>query len=202
MTDNPFSKELFSGLALVLTFVAFIPYMLAIWRQEIRPHVFSWFIWGAGTFVVCIAQLTDGAGIGAWPIGVSGLLTVGVAFLALVRSSDSSIVRSDWVFLMLALSALPLWFFTSTALSAVIVLTIVDLLGFGPSVRKSFERPHEENASFFAITIFRNGFVIAALENYSLTTVLFPAAVGGACVLFVLLISIRRFMVRNKAGAL
>ena len=196
MTDILLSKEMFSGLALVLTFVAFVPYMLSIWRREIRPHVFSWFIWGAGTFVVCIAQLADGAGIGAWPIGVSGLLTIGVALLALARSSDSSIVRSDWVFL--ALSALPLWFITSSALSAVIVLTVVDLLGFGPSVRKSYERPHEENAAFFAIAVVRNGFVIAALENYSLTTVLFPAAVGGACVFFVLLIAMRRAMVQKR----
>lgn len=202
MVDNLFSKEIFSGLALVLTFIAFVPYMLSIWRRETRPHVFSWFIWGAGTFVVCIAQLSDGAGIGAWPIGVSGLLTIGVAVLALAKSSDSSIVRSDWFFLILALSALPLWFFTSTALSAVVVLTIVDLLGFGPSVRKSFERPHEENAIFFAITAVRNGFVVAALENYSLTTVLFPAAVGGACVLFVLLIGTRRAMIENKQETL
>ncbi len=198
MIDDLFFKEAFGALALVLTFGAFVPYMLSTWRQETRPHVFSWFIWGAGTVVVCVAQLTDGAGIGAWPIGISGLLTFGVAFLALARSPDTSIVPLDWLFLALALSALPLWFFTSTALSAVIVLTIVDLLGFGPSVRKSFEHPHEENATFFAIAVFRNAFVIAALENYSWTTVLFPAAVGGACVLFVLLIGTRRYMMTAR----
>ncbi|WP_417595370.1 hypothetical protein [Parasphingorhabdus sp.] len=198
MVDDLFLKELFGAAALVLTFAAFIPYMISIWRRETRPHVFSWFIWGGGTVVVCIAQLSDGAGIGAWPIGISGLLTFGVAFLALARSSDSSIVPSDWGFLLLALSALPLWFYTSTALSAVIVLTIVDLLGFGPSVRKAMDFPNEEHAGFFLIAAFRNGFVILALENYSWTTILFPAAVGGACVLFVALIGMRRYMMRSR----
>lgn len=186
------SKEIFGALALILTFVAFIPYFRSIWQRKTRPHVFSWLIWAAGTVIISIAQWTDGAGIGAWPIAVSGLLTFGVAFLALARSPDTSIVKMDWLFLALALTALPLWFFTSTALSAVIVLTVVDLLGFGPSVRKTYERPHEENATFFTVTVFRNGFVIAALENYSWTTILFPAAVGGACILFVLLILVRR----------
>ena len=194
MFDGP-HKEIFAALALVLTFVAFIPYLRSIWQQKTRPHVFSWLIWAAGTLIVAIAQWTDGAGVGAWPIAVSGLLTFGVVLLALAKAPDMSIVKLDWLFLALALTALPLWFLTSTALSAVIVLTVVDLLGFGPSIRKAYERPGEENITFFAISAVRNGFVIAALENYSWTTVLFPAAVGAACILFVLLIWARRRIV-------
>lgn len=186
------AKALFSAAALVLTFVAFIPYYRGILRGEVRPHVFTWFIWAAGTIIVFTAQLSDGGGIGAWPIGVSGLLTGGVAVLALTRAADTSIVRMDWVFLTLALSALPLWFVTSSALSAVIVLTIVDLLGFGPSVRKAYNAPEEESATFFAIGAVRNGFVLLALENVSWTTALFPAAVGIACALFIALIFYRR----------
>ena len=186
------AKAGFSAAALVLTFVAFIPYYRAILRDEIRPHVFSWIIWAAGTVIVFAAQLSDGGGIGAWPIGVSGVLTGGVAGLALMRSADVSIVRMDWVFLILALSALPLWFLTSTALSAVIILTLVDLLGFGPSVRKAYDAPFEENATFFAIGAVRNGFVLLALEHLSWTTALFPAAVGLACLLFIALIAMQR----------
>ena len=188
-------KALFGAAALILTFAAFIPYYRGILHDEIRPHIFTWFIWAAGTVIVFAAQLSDGGGIGAWPIGVSGLLTGGVAILALMRAGDTSIVRMDWVFLILAASALPLWFLTSTALSAVIILTIVDLLGFGPSVRKAYELPHEESATFFSIGVVRNGFVLLALENLSWTTALFPAAVGIACVCFVALIFARRQMI-------
>lgn len=187
-------NALFGAAALFLTFAAFVPYYRGILRDEIRPHVFTWFIWAAGTVIVFAAQLSDGGGIGAWPIGVSGLLTGGVAVLALMRAGDTSIVRMDWVFLILAASALPLWFFTSTALSAVVILTIVDLLGFGPSVRKAYELPHEESATFFMIGVVRNGFVLLALENLSWTTALFPAAVGIACFGFVALLFSRRQM--------
>lgn len=189
-------KAIFSALALILTFIAFIPYYRGILSGEIRPHVFTWFIWGVGTIIVFVAQLSDGAGIGAWPIGISGLLTGGVAFFALRYAADKSIVRMDWVFLVLALTALPLWFLTSSALSAVIILTIVDLLGFGPSVRKAYTAPREENASFFAIGVVRNALILLALENFSWTTALFPAAVGLACILFVGLIAFRRRIVQ------
>ncbi len=193
--DALFSKEAFGFVALILTFVAFYPYFRAIHKGETRPHVFSWAIWGVGTVIVFFAQLSDGAGIGAWPIGVSGVLTMAVAWLAYSKRGDTSIVKADYVFLALAATALPLWFFTETALSAVLILTLVDLLGFGPSVRKAYDLPYEENISLFAIGAIRNGFVILALENYSWTTVLFPAAVGLACALFVLLIIGRRIAI-------
>lgn len=192
MTDILFSKESFSTIAILLTFAAFYPYFKGMFQGVTRPHAFSWIIWAFGTVIVFIAQLSDGAGIGAWPIGLSGLLTFGVAGLAYLKQGDRRFVRSDWIFLVLAASALPLWFVTNTALSAVLVLTLVDLLGFGPTVRKAYHLPYEENAALFAIGALRNGFVILALEHYSWTTVLFPAAVGMACVLFVFVIFARR----------
>lgn len=186
------ANALFGGVALALTFVAFYPYITGILRGETRPHVFTWFIWGVGTLIVFVAQLLDGGGYGAMVIGISGIITFGIALLALSRQADRSIVRMDWVFLALAASALPLWFATESALSAVIILTIVDLLGFGPSVRKAIDHPWEENATFFTIGAIRNAFVLMALANYTWTTMLFPAAVGAACLLFVLLILARR----------
>ena len=199
MADIPTIKAVFSAAALVLTFFLFYIYIRSILRDEVRPHVFSWMIWAAGTVIVFFAQLSDGAGIGAWPIGISGVITFLVAILALTRSADKSIVPMDWVFLGLALSALPLWFATSNPFLAVLVLTIVDLLGFGPSVRKSWFLPYEENAQFFALGAVRNGFVVVALENYSWTTVLFPAAIGIACFMFFAVILMRRQVVPRPA---
>ena len=46
------SNEVFSAIAMVLTFVAFYPYIRAILKGKTRPHVFSWFIWAAVTFTV------------------------------------------------------------------------------------------------------------------------------------------------------
>lgn len=193
------SKELLGAAALILTFAAFYPYVRSILRNETRPHVFSWMIWGAGTFVVALAQFADGAGIGAWPIAVSGIITVLVALLALFKSADTGFTRSDWVFLLLAMSALPLWYFTESPLAAVIVLTIVDLLGFGPSVSKVYKDPYGENALFFALGALRNALVTGALEHYSWTTMLFPVAVGMACFLFVGLILFRRMAITKSS---
>ena len=185
-------KEIFGTLAGVLTFALFLPYIRSIRRGAIRPHVFSWVIWGAGTLLVSLAQLAGGGGLGAWVITFSGLISCGIAVLSYAKRGDLRATPTDWLFLALALSALPCWFFTSDPLWAVVILTSVDLLGFAPTLRKSYRQPHQESVAFFAFSALRNLLVIAALEHYSLTTMLFPAAVGAACLLVALFLVARQ----------
>lgn len=185
-------KELLSVVAVVLTLAAFLPYIRSILKHESKPHVFSWVIWGSTTFIVFLAQREGGGGVGAWPIGISGVITLLIALLAWSRKSDISISRLDWLFFTLALWALPLWYATADPLWAVTILTLVDVLGFGPTVRKVYHFPWSESLVFFGLFAARNLIVILALENYSLTTVLFPAVIGAACVLLIALALHRR----------
>ncbi len=187
-------KKIVSGLAIALTFAIFIPYIRSILKGDIKPHVFSWVIWGLGTFVVFAAQLADHGGVGAWPIGVSACITCFIAILAFSRRGDVHITQTDWYFFVAAISTLPLWWLTSNPLWAVVLLTVSDLIGFGPTLRKAYAFPEEESVAFFAFGAVRNTLVIIALENYSTTTVLFPAAVGVACIIVASFLIYRRRM--------
>ena len=91
------SKELLSAAAIALTFIAFFPYIRSIQQGKTRPHAFSWVIWSCCTFIVFLAQLSDKGGAGAWPIGVSGIITIYVAILAYIKKTDSMISRIDWL---------------------------------------------------------------------------------------------------------
>ena len=187
-----FYKEFFAVIAITLTFIAFFPYIGSIVQGRTRPHVFSWVIWGSTTFVVFLAQLADKGGAGAWPIGVSGLITLYVAMLAYLKKSDSTITTTDWWFLVIAMTSLPLWYLTADPLWAVVILTSIDVIGFGPTLRKAYAFPFDEQLTFFALMTVRNLTAIMALEHYSLTTVLFPAATGAACLLLIGVVVYRR----------
>lgn len=192
-------KELFSVVAIGLTFYAFIPYIRSIRQGTTRPHVFSWVIWGSTTFVVFLAQLADKGGAGAWPIGVSGIITIYVAFLAYTKRSDTSITRIDWIFFAAALTSLPAWYITSDPMWSVIILTVVDSLGFVPTFRKAYSRPFGEDLTFYKLIALRNLFVIVALVNYSLTTVLFPAVMAILTFTFIIMVLVRRNFVTNTS---
>jgi hypothetical protein len=172
-------KELLSAVAIAITFVAYVPYIRLIIKGTVKPHIFSWVIWGTTTFVVFLAQLADHGGAGAWPIGVSGVITIGIALLAYIKRADVRITKTDWLFFAAAMASLPFWYFTSDPLWAVVILTTVDVFGFGPTLRKVYAHPHSESLLF-------------ALENYSVTTLLFPAVTAVACLLLIAMAASRR----------
>ncbi|MGE0623245.1 MAG: hypothetical protein AB7O54_11550 [Pseudomonadales bacterium] len=188
-------KELFSIAAIVLTFVLFAGYIRLIHAEQIKPHVFSWLVWAFGTITVFFAQLSDGAGVGAWPIGISGAITFYIAVLAYVKRGDCRTTASDWGFFVAALSAFPAWYVTANPLWAVLILTFADLAGFGPTIRRAYLQPYLESGGFFALGALRNLLVVLALEHYSFTTTLFPVAVGVACLMLAGLLAIRRRIV-------
>lgn len=185
-------KEFLSVIAILLTFIAFFPYIRSILQNKTRPHVFSWIIWGSVTFVVFLAQLAGKGGVGAWPIGVSGLITIYVAVLAYLKKADSTITHSDWIFLSLAMTALPVWYVTSDPLYAVVILTTVDMLGFGPTIRKAWYHPFDEHLTFYLLIAIRNLVSIMALAHYSVTTMLFPAMTAGGCLVLIIMVLQRR----------
>jgi hypothetical protein len=191
-------KLICSIVAILLTMAAYFPYIYSIINRKIKPHTFSWIIWGSTTIIVFLAQLKDGGGLGAWPIGVSGAITILVAYLSYIHRSDSSIKKIDWIFFLIAMASLPVWYFTSNPFWAVVLLTTIDLLGFGPTIRKSYEYPFEENMTFFLIFVLRNIFATIALEHYSFTTVLFPATTGTACMLLCTMVVYRRYATSPK----
>jgi hypothetical protein len=173
-------KALFSLLAVVVSIMAFVPYIQGIIKGHLRPHVFSWVIWTLTTSIVFFAQMADGAGVGAWPIGFSAVLALLIASLAYRHRGVVVVARSDWIFFSLALSALPVWALTSNPMWAVIILTSVDMLGFAPTWRKTYLAPHSESVVFFGLTALRCLLIVLALEHYSIATALFPVMIGLA----------------------
>lgn len=183
---------------MAVTFTAYLPYIYGIVRRHTRPHFFSWLIWSITTTIIFMVQLSEQSGPGGWSIGVSGAVTALIALLSFLYQADNSITRTDWLFLIAALSSLPFWYFTHDPLLAVIILTSVDILGFGPTFRKVWSHPEEEQPGFFGLFMLQYILVVAALETWTLTTLLFPIAMVVACFGVVMLILTRRKVLQRQ----
>lgn len=57
MTDV---KTIISMLAVLLTFVAYVPYVRDTLQGKTTPHVYTWFIWGLVTAIAFGLQLEGG----------------------------------------------------------------------------------------------------------------------------------------------
>lgn len=189
-------KLFYAAASSLLTLVAFAPYIWTIYKGETRPHAFSWIIWGITTLIVFFAQVEAEGGIGAWPTGLSALITFYIAWLAVLKRGDTEITRSDWGFFIASLVSIPVWYLSSDPLWAVVILTTVDTLAFGPTLRKAYVYPRQENITFFSLFILRNIFGLLALEVWSITNMLFHLVMTLGCLALIVLVLWRRRQLR------
>jgi predicted ferric reductase len=88
--------------------------------------------------------------------------------------------------------AIPAWIITANPLVAVIILTIIEALGFFPTYRKAWRKPHDESILAFSLTILKYVLALGAMQTYTLTTVLFPIALLILSSLLILELIIRK----------
>ncbi|WP_108977077.1 hypothetical protein [Leptospira ryugenii] len=176
---------IWSTIAILLTVWGYAPYLIGIYKGTIQPHYFSWLIWGLTTCIVFFAQFFENGGLGSYPTGVSGILTLMAAYLSWQKRSEIQVLLFDWYILVATLTSLPIWYLFSDPMLSVILLTVMDLLGFLPSFRKAMVSPFQESTSFYFLFFVRNIISIFALTVQNVTTVFFPLLVGIFCFIFV-----------------
>ena len=189
---TPEIKEYFGIIAVILTFIGFAPYIRGILQGKIKPHTFTWVIWAISTLIVFAAQVVSNAAAGSWAVGLSGFIALFIAILAHYKAGDDDITKSDWLFLFAALSAMPLWYLTSDPLWAVVIITVIDVIAYAPTMRKVYHKPNEEQIAIFIIMSIRTCFVLAALGEFSLTNILFQAVTMMVNLIVIILIIVRR----------
>lgn len=189
-------KNILGVIAIILTFVGYAPYFRDLLRGKTKPHIFSWFIWAIVTSIIYALQVSAGAGIGS-------LVTLAVAIISLLifilgfKNGNKNIKKIDVVFLVLALLAIPLWLVIKQPVLSIILLSTIDMLGFAPTIRKSWNNPYSETLSLYTITTFRHTLSIIALANYNIVTVLFPATWVIANALFSIMLIVRRRKIKD-----
>ena len=195
MTD---SKTIIGVIAIVLTFIGYAPYIRDIFLGKTKPHVFSWLIWTIVTTIIYALQISAGAGPGSW-VTLAVALTLFLVFLLGLKNGSKDIRKIDVVFLLAAVLALVLWRVVEQPVISIILLSSIDMLGFAPTIRKSWNDPYSETLSFYVITAFRHGLSIFALAEYNIVTYLFPIAWVIANVLFAIMLIVRRSVIKKAS---
>ncbi len=157
-------KEILSGLAIFLTFVAYIPYYRDILNGKTRPHIYSWTLWGLLTVLIVALQIKGGAGPATWVTAAAGLLCAGVVFLSLKRGKRD-ITTSDSVVAIMSIVAVGFWLLADQPIISIILVIIADGLAFVPTIRKSWHQPHSETLMFYVTNALRFCLAMAAVET-------------------------------------
>ena len=193
-----FSVKAWFGIASILVgILGYLPYFIGLYRKRLRPHVFSWFLWGFLMSIIWIGQIESNAGPGAWITGMSALVCLAIAAAA-YRIGDKDITQSDWFCFIAGLLGIPLWFFTKDPLYSILFLTLIDSIAFVPTLRKLWLKPNGESALSYSITMTKFMVSFFAIKEHNLATSVYPAVMIIMNIVLVSTILWRRKTLRDK----
>lgn len=178
--------------------ISSIIYIRDIFRGNTKPHLYTWIVWLISTVLVFFGQWTSGGGAGSWATAVSGIFTLYIFFLAF-RYGTTDITRFDKICLALALISIVPWLFAKNLLLSVILATVTDVIGFLPTMRKTWHAPKSESLGSMYFDAMKHGLSALSLQSYSLATYLFPVAVLITKLAIIAEIIFRRSMLKDTA---
>lgn len=174
MVNNLNFKLIFSLVAVVLTVYGYFPYFRDIFRNKTKPHLYTWLIWAITQGTATAVIWNSGGNYAVFSLGV-GTILVSLVFLLSLKYGTKNITRNDTVVLIFALLAIAVWWRLENPLLAVIIVSIIDGLGFIPTFRKSFEDPWSETLSFWLIMALIDVLIIVSVVEYNPMTIIYPA---------------------------
>jgi hypothetical protein len=193
-------RVILGGVAAVIGVIGFLPYFRNLFAGRTKPHTFSWLIWGILSTIIFTAQVVSGAGPGAWIIGVAATLSLAVFVIAIFKG-EREITRVDKTSLAFAALGIVLWIATTNPLWSVVIVSIVDAVGYIPTFRKTYKQPYGETLTLYILSTV--SFVISffALEVVSVTTALYPASLIATNIVFISMVLMRRWNGKSSVAS-
>ncbi len=98
-------KTIISIIAVLLTFIAYAPYVHDTLQGKTTPHVYTWFIWGLATAIAFGLQVSAGAGVGSL-VTLAVVIACFSVFILGMRNGKKDITKLDTLFFILSFVAL------------------------------------------------------------------------------------------------
>lgn len=185
------AKTALSVAAIMLTIGGYIPYIRDTLKGTTKPHVFTWFLWGFQTVITYGLQINAGAGVGSWTT-LAVAISCFLIFALGMRNGKKDITKSDVIFFALSLIGLAIWLAAKQPILSTILLSSTAIIGFIPTIRKSWNNPHSETLLTYRINVLRHGLSFLALQQYNIVTWLYPVVWMTINGLFSIMLTLRR----------
>ncbi len=178
-------------MATVISVISFYPYLRDIFRLKTKPHIYTWLIWTITQGIAVVGIYYGRGGIGALELTISTIL-VTLVLLFSFKYGTSNITKTDAFILIIALLAIVVWWQLNHPVAAVLMVTAIDILGFIPSLRKSFYDPWSETVITWVGFATGNSFAILALREYNVLTLSYIVSITTTNALLAIVCIVRR----------
>jgi len=188
-------KEILGIITVIMAFVGYAPYLRNTFSGKTKPHIVSWFLWTVVSFLAFGLQWSKGAGAGAYANFAMGFICL-VLFLASLKRGTKQIKAVDIICLIMAMAAIVLWLVVHQPVWSIILVVVIDIFSFTPTIIKSWNNPWQETLFTWMLSIVRQGLILLSLREINFVTALFPAYCITANTLFCTLLVTRRKVIK------
>lgn len=171
--------------------VFFVPYIRDILKKKTQPHLYTWLIWIFTQSISVYGMVKGAAGVGALGM-VLGTIVVYFIFFLSIRYGTKNITKIDTALLVLALLSVGILLTTKNVLAATILATITDVVGYIPSIRKTYQEPWSETLATWTGFTVLNILAILAIRNYNALSLTYICAITTANIVIALVCALRR----------
>lgn len=158
----------------VLSIFAFLPYIFDTVVGRTQPQRASWFIWSVLGSIAFVAQVYEGATGSLWFAGIQASGTIVVFLLSIRRGHGKYLNKTDLTTLAAAGIGLVLWYFTESALYALIITISISLLGGLATVIKAYRHPQSETLITWVLSLIAATCAIVSVGEADFVLLAYP----------------------------
>lgn len=186
-------KEFIAFLAGFLILANHINYIRTILAHRTKPHFFSWLIWTITQCTAATAVIVGGGGVAGFAIFMAAILVGSIALLSL-RYGTKNIRKRDGVMFITALIAIFVWWQLDHPYIAIILISIVDIIGYILTLLKINHDHHSEPLTYWSFDLLTYVLLVSALAEYNFLTSAYLFTMCTMSVITVSFLTYRRFL--------
>ena len=168
-------KDLMGALSVAIALFSYGLYVWKTFRAHARPHPLSWLIFGVLSATGFLIQLDQSAGAGSWVMGVTAAVCFKLCLIGFWQG-ERTFPWYEWAFLAAAAIVFAFYLWSQQPAASAILASIVNVLGFGPTLTKAWSRPHSDSASTFMLNGLKFVPSLFAMDSVTVATCVLPAS--------------------------
>jgi hypothetical protein len=183
------AQAVFGIIAGIIALLAYVVYVISIFRGGSKPNRATWWIWAFMGLVLALSYDLSGASNTIWVPYVEFLGPFTIALLSLKYGEGGLNNKTDLLCLLGAVVSVILWIVFNSPLIALITNLAIDSFAIIPTIKKSYLRPEGEDFWAWFGTGVADSMNMFAVERFTFAIVVYPIymLLSDLIIIFILL---------------